>query len=177
MTDREVVAADQLLQLLEPRLDDAARARVVLLGLVHGLGDEPFDDARQRAVLPGLRTGVPHQLGVEPARLPAGRGEPPARVEVGVQRDQLALRGDRAHEVEEEGLPRAVVADDEPRRGAAVGDPVDVGEQRLDFARPADLDQVLPGSRHDTRAQRLDQGVALARLDLAAASGHAHISW
>ena len=58
--------------------------------------------------------------------------------------------------------------------GAAVGDPVDVAEQGADLAGAADLDVLLPGPGHDAGAQRLKDGVALARADLCRT--HASIS-
>jgi hypothetical protein len=84
------------------------------------------------------------------------------------------------NEVQEERLAGAVFADDESRGRPGVCDPVDVGDEGTEFAGPADLDVLLPGAGNDAGAQRVQDGVAIARADSLAGrcglNGHAKSS-
>src|SRR4029453_17355796 len=93
--------------------------------------------------------------------------------EVSVNRDDLLLQGDRADEVEEEGLSRSVLADDEPCRRSVVNNPVDVAEQRVELGHPADLDVLLPGAGDDASAQRVHDRVAIPGPDAVGGVGAA----
>jgi hypothetical protein len=52
--------------------------------------------------------------------------QPPVGVQVRVNGDELFFERDRAYEVQEERLARAVLADDDAKRRAAVRDALDV---------------------------------------------------
>jgi hypothetical protein len=67
--------------------------------------------------------------------------------------------------MQEEGLARAVLADDEADRGATVGDAVDVPDQGLDFLLSADLDVLEADPGNDARPERGDNRVAISRLE------------
>ncbi|MGC4107221.1 MAG: hypothetical protein QM753_12935, partial [Thermomicrobiales bacterium] len=162
----EVVAASEFGQLLQVAPDDRVRVFPGSAGIGQRLGDEALDHAGHRAAIwlgPGGH--VAHQFGVEAACLASGGVEAAIRREVGVDGDELLLERNRADDVEEERLARTVFADHEPHRRPAIGNPLDIGEQRADFVDAPDLHVLLPGARHDARSQQLQQGVAFARAD------------
>ena len=147
----EVVAVDQLGQVVELLADDRLGRDAGGLRFGFGCGDELLHDACERPALGlGPRCEVAHQLGIERARLAAARVQPAVGVEVGARNDQLLLHRDGANEVQEEGLACPVFADDQAESRPTVGDAVDVAVQGLDFAGAADLDEVLACARHDT---------------------------
>src|SRR5262245_17675496 len=93
-----------------------------------------------------------------------------------MESDQLLLQSNRADQVQEERLAGPVVTDHESDRGSAVGDAIEIGDQRFDLGRAPDLDMVLSRSGHDACAQRLQERVALLRAN-AGDFGHASNSF
>src|SRR6266536_2641751 len=156
----EVVPARQLGQRREPGGDRLVRPGTGGVGLADRAGHEPLDDARQRpAVGAGPGGEVADQLGVQAAGLAGGRVQAAVGRQVRVRGDQPPLQRDRPDQVQEERLTRAVLADDEPAGGTAVGDAVEVAQHGPHLGHPTDLDVLLPEAGHDPGAQRRDDRV------------------
>ncbi len=162
----EIIPTGHLGELAQPLVDHQFGSVAAGSGLCQRLGYESLDDACHRATIrPGPGCHVSHQFRIEASRLPACRVETPVGREVGVDRDELLLQGDGPHNVEEEGLAGAILADDETEAGSAVADPIDVVKDSSDLVDPAYLNMLLANARHDAGAQGLENGVALAGTD------------
>ncbi len=70
-----------------------------------------------------------------------------------MHRHQLAFHRNASDQVEEESLARAILADHDAKGRTAFGQPVYILDKSCQLTRPSDLDQVLPDTRNDTRAQ------------------------
>ncbi len=81
--------------------------------------------------------------------------------------DQPPVQRQRSHQLQQERLARSILADHEPDRRPAVGDLVEVGEQRLDLGGPAHLDVLVPDAGHDTGPQGAQNDLAVAGADVA----------
>ena len=83
--------------------------------------------------------------------------------------------GDSAHQVQKKRCASTVLANDQAECGAAVGNPVDVADERLDFPRAAYLKQVLPRAWHNPGAKRLNDRVPVSGADDWGSSGGIHV--
>jgi len=141
----EVIAPHQLREGGQALTYDEFRACRALLSLPHRGRHEPLDHARERSAIRLCPRGhVPHQFGVEGTGLASGCLKPPVWSEVRVKGHGLFFKSDGPHQVQEEGLASAIGADDEADAGAAVCDPVDVAQERLDLFGAANLNVVEP---------------------------------
>src|SRR5436190_15299228 len=95
--------------LIDQRLDRTTAS----LTLLHAFSDEPLDHAGKRTPLGlGARRHITHGFGIKRPRLSPCRMQPAIGRKIRTQRYAFPLHGDQAHEIEEEGLARAIFADD-----------------------------------------------------------------
>ena len=132
--------------------------------------------AQGAAVRFGAGGNVAHQFRVQRPGLAATGVQAAVRVQVRAGHHQLLLQGDSAHQVQKKRFASTVLANDQAECGAAVGNPVDVADERLDFPRAAYLNQVLPRAWHNPGAKRLNDSVPVSGADDWGSSGGVHVS-
>ncbi len=91
-----------------------------------------------------------------------------------MDRHEPLLQRDEPDEVEEERLPRPVLADHEPDGRATVLRVLDVADERVEFGAPPDLDVVESRTRDDASAEGLDERLARSAADLGSVGGVRH---
>jgi hypothetical protein len=84
------------------------------------------------------------------------------RPQIGLHDDKLALQGYLPNEKQKECLSGTVGADDEASACSAVGYPIDILQDGLYLALPADLNMLQSEAGHDASPERLDDRIAVA---------------
>ena len=82
-----------------------------------------------------------------------------------MNRDESLLQGNETYKIKEKRLSSAVLADDKPNSGTAIGNRVKVCDKCFYFSRPSNLNVLQSGSRHYTRHQSLNKCLPLFRTN------------
>jgi hypothetical protein len=89
---------------------------------------------------------------------------------------QAFLKSDGTNQLKKEGLARSVFADNKTDAGAAIGNTLQIADQRPNFLNPTDLNVLEAQARDNARRKGLQDGVSFPGPDAHLGSFRAHCS-